>query len=201
MPCGLRGGQMTDLFGRALAPVNRTAPLALLMVERKAKATSAIFGRYSSPSPASIALTQSLVNKLIKPFHGDGGIAQQWTWKGRITPLRRQYFALMPMGGAHQRKRLYWLANSCRTGWERRKPVQLASVTKKAPFAQYGDTVVRARCALDGDFINLLSDDGVSVVMERRRIHGYGNAIHIGSAIAFIQAAQEAVEPDRIAAE
>lgn len=96
-------------------------------------------------------------------------------------------------GGAHQRKRLYWLADAGRAGRQGCEPFQRIPFTAEAALAEYGDTVARAGRALDGDFRDLLPCDGLSVVMERAALHGYGNAIHIGSAVAFIQAAQAAV--------
>lgn len=96
-------------------------------------------------------------------------------------------------GAAHQRKRLYWMADAGRTGRQGHKPVERLPFTAAAALTEYGDTVARARRALDGDFSDLLPSDGLSVVMERASLHGYGNAIHIGSAVAFIKAAAEAV--------
>ncbi len=95
--------------------------------------------------------------------------------------------------GAHERKRLYWIADAGREGREGHQSVERLPFTAEAALAQYGDTVAGAGRALDGDFSDLLPSDGLSVVLERAALHGYGNALHIGSAVAFIQAADEAM--------
>lgn len=93
----------------------------------------------------------------------------------------------------HERKRLYWVADAGRKRREGHKSIQRLPVAAQASLTEYGDTVARAGRALDGDFSNLLPSDGLSVVLERASLHGYGNALHIGTAIAFIQAASEAI--------
>lgn len=123
--------------------------------------------------------------------------AIKWGWWDRAAmDLERETYACAAavlradaFAGQHQRKRLYWVADAQRQGRER--PVQHNGISGGTgqTHAEYGDTVAHARRALAGDFSNLLSGDGVSVGMERRALKGYGNAIHIGSAVAFIKAA------------
>ena len=94
-------------------------------------------------------------------------------------------------GGAHQRKRLHWVADSGSEGRQGHQPVERLPVTAAAAFAINGDPLVRARSALDGDFSDLLHCDGLSVQLERHALKGYGNAIVPQVAAEFIRSYQE----------
>lgn len=94
-------------------------------------------------------------------------------------------------GASHERKRLYWVADSCRPRWERHKPVECVPKSALTSFPFYGNPLVDARRALDGDYSDLLPCNGLSVQMERAAVKGYGNAIVPEVASAFIRAYME----------
>jgi DNA (cytosine-5)-methyltransferase 1 len=127
--------------------------------------------------------------------------AIQWGWWDRAAlDLEAMSYAVAAAvlradayQGRHERKRLYWMADAGGARWQGSEPDNGLPFTTEAAFAEYGDTVARAGRALDGCFADLLPRDGVSVTMERAALHGYGNALHVGSAFAFIKAAAEAV--------
>ena len=86
---GLPDGQTTDLFGQVHAPASPSASL-----ENKAAAmTSDISGLSGFGSSASVALTQSLANKLKVRLGSDGSTEYSQTWKMKITPAGRRYWA------------------------------------------------------------------------------------------------------------
>lgn len=93
----------------------------------------------------------------------------------------------------HERKRLWWCAYASGEGREGYQPLQSIPVTTPSPFPVYGDPLARAWSALDGDIGGLLHCDGLSVQLERGKVHGYGNAIVPQVAAAFIQACEEAI--------
>jgi len=74
----------TDLFGQALARVNRFPPPAKAM----SLAMSATYGRHGSGSSASLALTQSLASRYRARTHSLGSTMFDLTWKARVTPSR-----------------------------------------------------------------------------------------------------------------
>jgi len=76
---------MTDLFGQALAPANRSAPQASSV----AATMSATYGLRSSASSASVALQQSLASRLPALLDTHGSTMWQQTWKAKHTPQRR----------------------------------------------------------------------------------------------------------------
>jgi DNA (cytosine-5)-methyltransferase 1 len=77
----------------------------------------------------------------------------------------------------HERKRLIWLAHASGPGRQRHNPIERVSVPAPEAFSFDGDPLADAGSALDGDYSNLLPCDGISVAVERRAAHGYGNAI------------------------
>ena len=84
-PCALPDGPRTDLFGRAVAHANLSAPPALkkapLMID-----TSGLSGSISS---ASAALESSLVSKLKQRSATAGSTLFKLTWKESTTPSQR----------------------------------------------------------------------------------------------------------------
>lgn len=89
LPCGLPAGPLTDLFGQALAPANPSPPQA-----GKAEAlTSGICGLHGFGSSASVALTQSLANRLRERLGSAGSIEYLETWRRKVTPAGRRYWA------------------------------------------------------------------------------------------------------------
>lgn len=97
-------------------------------------------------------------------------------------------------GAAHERKRLYWMAVASGTGRSGHQPLQRIFEPAPSPLAIYGDPITDARRALDGDFSHLLPSDGVSVVMERRALKGFGNAIVPKVVAAFIRCVMKTID-------
>lgn len=98
-------------------------------------------------------------------------------------------------GADHERKRLYWVADAGGARREGHQPLECIPESAPSPQSIDSDPLVRARRALAGDFGGLLPCDGLSVVMERHALKGYGNAIVPQVAAAFIQAYQDTQEP------
>lgn len=90
-PCAEPDGQLTDLFGQAVARVNRSAAPA----KAKGMKTSATYGRHGRGSSASADLTASLVNRYRALTASLGSTLFALTWKtvatpsGRLLPLQR----------------------------------------------------------------------------------------------------------------
>jgi DNA (cytosine-5)-methyltransferase 1 len=95
----------------------------------------------------------------------------------------------LSVGARHERKRIYWVADARSTGRPGHQPIECVSVAAAAALPEYGDPLAGARRALDGDYSDLLPCDGLSVVLERDALKGYGNAIVPQLAAAFIRAA------------
>jgi DNA (cytosine-5)-methyltransferase 1 len=81
------------------------------------------------------------------------------------------------VGAPHRRDRVWIVSYPQRTGRER--PFPRAGILGPAFAAQseYGYPFIGARSALGGDFSDLRDGDGLSVAMERRRLHALGNAV------------------------
>lgn len=77
----------------------------------------------------------------------------------------------------HERARLYWFADASSEGREGYQPRHGVSLPEEPPLAELGNSFARARSALDGNYRDLCARDGISVGVERRAAHGYGNAI------------------------
>lgn len=88
-PSELPAGQTTDLFGRAPVPASPSAPPE----NRAAPLMQGIFGLSGWGSSASVALTQSLVNRLRQRLGSGGSTVYSQTWKMKITPAGRRYWA------------------------------------------------------------------------------------------------------------
>jgi DNA (cytosine-5)-methyltransferase 1 len=93
-------------------------------------------------------------------------------------------------GAEHQRKRLYFVADAGGEGWEGHQPLPSIPVAEVAALPEYGNPLAGARRALDGDYSHLLPCDGLSVVLERAALKGYGNAIVPQVAAEFIRASE-----------
>lgn len=96
-------------------------------------------------------------------------------------------------GARHERKRICWVAHASGQGRSGHQQIQRISLAEAEAFAIYGDPLAGARRALDGDFSGLLPCDGLSVVMERHAVKGFGNAIVPPLVAAFIRSAAEAM--------
>lgn len=76
------------------------------------------------------------------------------------------------------RQRIFWIAESAsgkrREGYE---SYNRLLVSKKASSTITSNCFADARSAMAGNYSHLLSDDGISLQVERNRAKGYGNAI------------------------
>lgn len=77
----------------------------------------------------------------------------------------------------HERKRLFWLADTGSEGREGYQPFERIPFAETSALTKPSNPFADARRALDGDYSGLLLDDGVSVAVERCATKGYGNAI------------------------
>jgi DNA (cytosine-5)-methyltransferase 1 len=126
--------------------------------------------------------------------------AIQWGWwdEAAMDLERAGYAAASAIlradacGADHERKRLYWVADTCGEGRKRHKSLYRVPIRETPALAKHGNPLADARRALDGDYSHLLPCDGLSVVLERSALHGYGNAIVPQVAQAFIEAVMEA---------
>ena len=82
-------GLTTDLFGQAVVPAKATQPPG----SKKARPTHGTFGRRGFGSYASAALSESLANKLKTQLDTAGSTLFRQTWKRKITPSGRRYWA------------------------------------------------------------------------------------------------------------
>lgn len=90
MHCAAPDGSMTALSGQAPAP----ASLSARQAKERGLLTSGTFGRHSSISSASAALSRSLANRLQAVTALHGSTLYALTWKERVTPSGRSIPAL-----------------------------------------------------------------------------------------------------------
>ena len=81
------------------------------------------------------------------------------------------------VGAPHNRDRILIVAHPCDAGREGLEPLQRALEREIAALTEHDDAFAGARRALDGNLSDLRDVDGVSVAMERRRLHHVGNAV------------------------
>jgi hypothetical protein len=94
LPCSLRGGQQTGLFGQPVVHVNRShAPES-----KKPGMINATCGPKSYDSSASYILARSLANKYRELSAGAGSMLFCLTLKRKATPAGRLYFQLAASG-------------------------------------------------------------------------------------------------------
>lgn len=91
------------------------------------------------------------------------------------------------VGADHRRNRAYWVADASGEGRQGHQPIERLLVSVFETFPVDGNPLAHARRALDGDYSDLLPCDGLSVVMERSALKGYGNAIIPQVAATFIE--------------
>lgn len=92
--CGLPEYPTTTPSGREVAPASHSAAPASSV----AATMLATYGLRSSPSSASAALQQSLVNKLAERLASPGSTMFALTWRAKATPQRRQICQLAASG-------------------------------------------------------------------------------------------------------
>lgn len=88
-PCSSQAGRQTDLFGLEVAPASRSAQ----PVSAKATTTNGTSGLKCFGSLASASLSLSLANRLKEQCGSDGLMEYSQTWKEKITPAGRLYWA------------------------------------------------------------------------------------------------------------
>jgi DNA (cytosine-5)-methyltransferase 1 len=81
------------------------------------------------------------------------------------------------VGAPHRRDRVWIIAYPECEGRQGREPVWRILKREAAAFSDDCDPFSGAWRALDGDFGDLRKRDGVSVAVERRRLHALGNAV------------------------
>lgn len=91
-------------------------------------------------------------------------------------------------GADHERKRLYWVADSDGERWEGPIPNYGVSLAESPPLTQHSDCFSYTRSALAGDIEYLLQRDGLPLAVERLCLKGYGNAIVPEVAAEFVRA-------------
>lgn len=74
-------------------------------------------------------------------------------------------------------ERVWIVATPSGAGRQRRFEYLRSLGIEATPSAERRDQAVRARRELEADLNSLREDDGLSVTMERRRLHGLGNAV------------------------
>jgi hypothetical protein len=89
-PSGLLDGQTTGKSG----PEARHANLSARQAKEAGLLTNVTSGPLSSGSSASVALQQSLVNKLAPKMGSLGGVMWRLTWKTQVTPAQRSIYRL-----------------------------------------------------------------------------------------------------------
>ena len=95
------------------------------------------------------------------------------------------------IGAHHERKRLYWVADSMCQGWKGYQHNNSAFSGKKEAQPINSDSFIRARNIMEGNTTGLLLDDGLSIGMARSAVKGYGNAIVPQVAAEFVKAFME----------
>jgi len=88
----------------------------------------------------------------------------------------------------HQRNRIFFVADAGGEGRQGLIKNDSVPCSTAAPLAVNGNSLVRARSALAGDYSDLLPCNGLSVQLERNALKGYGNAIVPEVAQVFIEA-------------
>lgn len=126
-----------------------------------------------------------------------------WGWLDEVAlDLEGQDYAFAAavmrgdaIGAAHERKRLYWVANSSREGRKGHSDCGTAVLrSDKTQLPFNGDALARSRHALAGNYSGILFGDGVSLAVERCAAKGYGNAIIPQCAQVFIESVMEAMQ-------
>lgn len=86
-------------------------------------------------------------------------------------------FPAASIGLPHKRERIWAVAYPSGSRLSRHNDGQGVLKSAQAALAEYGDGPAGAWRALDGNLAALRGGDGLSVAMERRRVHGLGNAV------------------------
>lgn len=125
--------------------------------------------------------------------------AIRWGWLDRaFVDLETAAYAcgsaILPalaVGADHERKRIFFVADTYSERWERPFTVERISKCPAETFTVDVNSFTRARTAVAGHFNDLLPRDGLSLQVERYAIKGYGNAIVPQVAAEFIRAYME----------
>ncbi len=104
------------------------------------------------------------------------------------------------LGAPHRRDRIWIVAHPSGEGWQGLEPHHSVLGRALQTFAEHGDPFAGARRALAGDFSGLRAGDGLSVTMERRRLHHCGNSVVPQIPEIIGRAILEALQSERAAA-
>ena len=125
--------------------------------------------------------------------------AISWAWwdRAKMDLEAKTYAAAAAVlrgdaiGAIHQRKRLYWVADSSGKGRERPEQAECFSSRTEPKVSIDGYAFAKSRSAVEGDWSDLLLCHGLSIGMARIAIKGFGNAIIPQVAAQFIRAYME----------
>jgi DNA (cytosine-5)-methyltransferase 1 len=81
------------------------------------------------------------------------------------------------VGAPHRRDRVWIIAYPQCEGREGLEPIWRTFERSPSPFPEYSNPFSVAWRVMDGDIRDIRERDGLSVAMERRRLHALGNAV------------------------
>jgi DNA (cytosine-5)-methyltransferase 1 len=127
--------------------------------------------------------------------------AIKWGWWDEVAmDLEREAYACAAavlradaFAAIHERKRLYWVADASGTGLQRLGGNGGIRRLTETEVSLNDDALAGSRRFVESDCRRVLPGDGVSLVMERNAIKGYGNAIVPQVAQAFIESYLEVI--------
>lgn len=169
LPCNLQVGQQINQSGQALALASHSAAPG----RGSPKKTNGTSGLSSSTSSASAALSMSLGSRLQARLGTDGSMEYRQTWKQKVTPAGRPYWAHIPSNRPINDK-------DC-TGWPTTNTAGRDYPSKKQTdlCRVAGWTTPDARAMNDGE--NLETWDARQV--KNKEKHGNGNGAGMPIAI------------------
>lgn len=177
-------GAMTDLFGRVVAPVNPIAPRG----RTQGRLTHGTFGRRGFASSASARLASSLASRLIVRLGTAGSTLFQQTWKRKITPSGRVFWAHHSVQAPHIRARIFYVAHRGSAGLAVGNESSPVRRTRQTPAWREFERVHAASAwsAWQAESDVPVFADGVSDLVGA--VTAYGNAIVPQVAAEFIGA-------------
>jgi hypothetical protein len=189
-----RGGQTTAKSGPEAVPASRGLTPTSGKVADKATPIRGIFGLPGFASSKSAGLQSCLESRLRQRLGAVGSTKCSATWSVLITPAgrrvpQRAVSELIMVGAGYGS----WPTPAARDGKDISRSNAFLSQRQSSQPVD-GDPLALARQALAGHYGGLLPCDGLSVVMERDALRGYGNTIVPALAAVFIQAYDEARE-------
>lgn len=141
-------GQTILPFGQGAVRVSRSPQAGY----GKASTINVISGPHGIGSSASIALTNSLANRLRRALALRGSTLFRLTWKTRVTPSGRRIPALRASARRTSRQRLYFVAKSDGLRWRGRQATagREARADATRSSARLGHMGIAERSRLEG---------------------------------------------------